>query len=50
MRVNVSLPFDRIQQPQEFLSAEAIAEVSKLCERLGFSAACDTDHPVPTGR
>jgi probable F420-dependent oxidoreductase len=50
VRVNVSLPFDRIQQPQEFLSAEAIAEVSKLCERLGFSAACDTDHPVPTGR
>jgi len=50
MKVNVSLPFDRIQQPDEFLSAEAIAEVSRTVERAGFNAGCDTDHPVPTGR
>ena len=44
------MPFDRIQYGAEFLSAEAITEISKAAERLGFNAACDTDHPVPTGR
>jgi probable F420-dependent oxidoreductase len=50
MKVNLSMPFDRIQYGSEFLSAEAITEISQAAERLGFSAACDTDHPVPTGR
>ena len=50
MKINVSLPFDRIQYPDEFLGAEAIAEVAKTAERVGFNAGCDTDHPVPTGR
>jgi probable F420-dependent oxidoreductase len=50
VKINVSLPFDRIQYGAEFLGAEAIAEVAKTAERVGFNAACDTDHPVPTGR
>ena len=50
MKVNVSLPFDRIQHPDEFLRAEAIAEIARAAERAGFNAGCDTDHPVPTGR
>jgi probable F420-dependent oxidoreductase len=50
MRVNVSLPFDKIQYPDEFLRADAIAEISRTAERAGFNAGCDTDHPVPTGR
>jgi probable F420-dependent oxidoreductase len=50
MKINVSLPFDRIQDGEEFLGAEAIAEIAKTAERVGFNAACDTDHPVPTGR
>jgi alkanesulfonate monooxygenase SsuD/methylene tetrahydromethanopterin reductase-like flavin-dependent oxidoreductase (luciferase family) len=50
IKINVSLPFDRIQSPEEFLSAEAIAEISRAAERAGFNAGCDTDHPVPTGR
>src|ERR1700743_3901292 len=50
MKVNLSMPFDRIQYGSEFLSAEAITEISRAAERLGFNAACDTDHPVPTGR
>jgi probable F420-dependent oxidoreductase len=44
------MPFDRIQYGAEFLSAEAITVISQAAERLGFDAACDTDHPVPTGR
>jgi probable F420-dependent oxidoreductase len=50
VKINVSLPFDRIQYGDEFLGADAIAEVSKTAERVGFDAGCDTDHPVPTGR
>jgi len=50
MKINVSLPFDRIESPDEFLRAEAIAEVARAAERAGFNAGCDTDHPVPTGR
>ena len=50
MKINVSLPFDRIQYKEEFLSAEGIVKVAQVVERAGFNAACDTDHPVPTGR
>jgi probable F420-dependent oxidoreductase len=50
VKINVSLPFDRIQYGDEFLGAEAIAEVARTAERVGFNAGCDTDHPVPTGR
>lgn len=50
VKINVSLPFDRIESPGEFLRAEAMAEVARTAERAGFAAACDTDHPVPTGR
>jgi probable F420-dependent oxidoreductase len=50
VKVNVALPFDRIEFGDEFLSAEGIAEISRTAERLGFHGGCDTDHPVPTGR
>ncbi len=50
MQINVSLPFDRIEQPEEFLSLEAVTEIARLLERLGFSGCNVTDHPCPTGR
>jgi probable F420-dependent oxidoreductase len=50
MKVNVSLPCDKIDSAAEFLTSAAIAEIARTAERAGFSAACDTDHPVPTGR
>jgi probable F420-dependent oxidoreductase len=50
VKVNVSFPFDRLQYGDEFLGSEAIAEVARTAERVGFNAGCDTDHPVPTGR
>jgi len=50
MQVNVSLPFDQIQPPEEFLTAEAVTEIGRLLERLGFNGGNVTDHPCPTGR
>jgi probable F420-dependent oxidoreductase len=50
LKINVSLPFDRLEFGDEFLSAEGVFEISRCAERLGFHAGCDTDHPVPTGR
>lgn len=50
MQINVTLPFDQIDRPGEFLSAEAVVEVAQRVERLGFAGGNVTDHPCPTGR
>lgn len=50
MEINTSLPFDRTDNPDEFLSMEAVCEVVQLLEQLGFSGGNVTDHPCPTGR
>jgi len=50
MKINVTLPFDHIDQPEEFLTPEAVVEVARLVERLGFDGGNVTDHPCPTGR
>jgi probable F420-dependent oxidoreductase len=50
MKINVALPFDAEERPDEFLRVEAVTEVAQTAERVGFNAACVTDHPVPTGR
>jgi len=50
MKINISLPFDRIDSPAEFLRPEAVVEVSSLLERVGFHGGNVTDHPCPTGR
>jgi probable F420-dependent oxidoreductase len=50
MKINVALPCDAIEHRDEFLRPEAVAELAQTAERVGFSAACVTDHPVPTGR
>jgi probable F420-dependent oxidoreductase len=50
MKINVALPFDAIGQGDLILRADAVAAVARTAERAGFSAACCTDHPVPTGR
>ncbi|MFM5930350.1 MAG: LLM class F420-dependent oxidoreductase [Novosphingobium sp.] len=48
--VSVSLPFDHIHLPDEFISMEAVTEVCQAAEKAGFSAGCVTDHPVPSSR
>jgi probable F420-dependent oxidoreductase len=50
MKVNVTLPFDQIENPEEFLTPEAVTGIAQLAERLGFNAGCVTDHPCPSGR
>ncbi|MGB8365020.1 MAG: LLM class F420-dependent oxidoreductase [Rhizomicrobium sp.] len=50
MKINVTLPFDRTDAPDEFLRQEAVYEVGAVLERAGFHGGCVTDHPCPTGR
>jgi probable F420-dependent oxidoreductase len=50
LRINVTLPFDQIENPAEFLLPEAVVEVSQTAERVGFYGGNVTDHPCPTGR
>ena len=50
MKINVTMPFDRTDAPDEFVRPEAVAEVGAVLDRTGFNAALVTDHPCPTGR
>jgi probable F420-dependent oxidoreductase len=50
VKINVPLPFDHAEQPAEFGSMQAVAEIGAAVERAGFNAGLVTDHPVPTGR
>ena len=50
MRIHVTMPFDQIQNPAEFLTPEAVTEVGATVERVGFHGCDVTDHPCPTGR
>jgi probable F420-dependent oxidoreductase len=48
MLVSIGLPTHLVDDGDEFVSAEAIAELSQVAERAGFSAVSVTDHPFPT--
>ena len=50
MKINVTMPFDRTDAPDEFVRPEAVAEIGQVLDRSGFNAALVTDHPCPTGR
>jgi probable F420-dependent oxidoreductase len=50
VKINVTLPFDNIANPEEFLSPEAVAQVGLVLERAGFDGGNVTDHPCPTGK
>src|SRR5262249_16708350 len=50
MKINVTLPFDNIANPAEFLQPEAVAQIGAALERAGFNGGNVTDHPCPTGR
>src|SRR3546814_3326096 len=50
MKINISLPFDQTEKPDEFLTPDAIVEVAQHAERLGYDGGNVTDHPCPTGR
>jgi probable F420-dependent oxidoreductase len=50
VKINVTLPFDNIESPQEFLTLEAVTQIGAVLERSGFDGGNVTDHPCPTGR
>ncbi|PZU52977.1 MAG: LLM class F420-dependent oxidoreductase, partial [Sphingobium sp.] len=50
MKINVPLPFDHADLPDEFGTMAAVAEIGRTVEQAGFHAGLVTDHPVPTGR
>ena len=47
MLVSVGLPTHRVDKPEEFVTGEAIAELSAAAEKAGFGAVSVTDHPFP---
>jgi probable F420-dependent oxidoreductase len=47
VRFSVQLPTDRVQLPEEFGSAAAVAEMARAAETAGFGAVFVTDHPIP---
>lgn len=50
IKINVPLPFDSIDAPDEFLTADAVVDIGKSLDDAGFHAGLVTDHPCPTGR
>jgi probable F420-dependent oxidoreductase len=50
VKFSVTLPTDRVDQPDEFVTGDAVAELAATIERLGLDACCVTDHPAPDSR
>lgn len=47
---SLGLPTQRVEKPAEFVTAQAIAEVSRTAEDAGFAAVHVTDHPAPDAK
>jgi probable F420-dependent oxidoreductase len=50
VKINVTLPFDHIDDPTQFTTHEAVAEIGAVLDATRFNAGLVTDHPAPTGR
>lgn len=48
--LSTSLPFDHVEQADEFVSMQALHEIARAVEDAGFYAGSVTDHPVPSAR
>jgi probable F420-dependent oxidoreductase len=48
--LSTSLPFDHIDNPEEWTTMQAVHEIAKAVEDAGFYAGSVTDHPVPSAR
>ncbi|GAB3223752.1 TIGR03619 family F420-dependent LLM class oxidoreductase [Mycolicibacterium hippocampi] len=44
---SLELPTQRVEEPAEFVSATAIAEVAQAAEAAGYASVHVTDHPAP---
>ncbi len=47
MRFSVTLPTDRVQLADEFVTGEAVMEMAAAAEAAGFDAVSVTEHPFP---
>jgi probable F420-dependent oxidoreductase len=47
MRLSLGLETSRADHPEEFVTAEAITEMSQAAEAAGFDSVFVTDHPFP---
>ncbi|KPM52233.1 luciferase [Frankia sp. R43] len=50
VRFSFELPTHRAHRPQEFVTGEAIAELTRAAAAAGFDAVNVTDHPAPDAR
>ena len=48
--LSTSLPFDRIDKPEEYGTMESVHEIARTVEKAGFYAGTVTDHPAPSAR
>lgn len=48
LKFSLQLPTDRVEDVEEFGTAEAIVEIAKATEAAGFDASFVTEHPFPT--
>lgn len=47
MKYSLQLPTDRVEQGDDFLRLDRIAEVARAIEDAGFDACYVTEHPIP---
>jgi probable F420-dependent oxidoreductase len=47
MRFILGLPTDEVQRPDEFGTVEAVSEMARTAESLGYEGVFVTDHPIP---
>jgi probable F420-dependent oxidoreductase len=47
MKFSVQLPTDRVESAEEYLHADAVAEMARAIEAAGFDACYVTEHPFP---
>ncbi len=50
MHYTLQLPTDCVELPDEFQTAEALAEMARAAEAAGFGACAVTEHPIPEDR
>ena len=50
VKFSLELPTTRVDRPEDFVSADAIAEITRAAVAAGFSAVNVTDHPAPDAR
>ena len=47
MKISLGLPTQRVDLPSEFVTGDAVAEMSQAAEAAGFDAVYVTEHPLP---